>query len=64
MIAPKISGEFMTEVCEGDWEYITNGLEKSCNPWWYGFYNHKYYCMSVGLVPKKLRRESKSSCKN
>lgn len=27
MKAPKISGEFMTEVTEGDWEYITNGLE-------------------------------------
>ncbi len=27
MIAPKINGWVMTEVCEGDWEYITNGLE-------------------------------------
>lgn len=27
MSAPKISGEYMNEVCEGDWEYITNGLE-------------------------------------
>lgn len=25
-MAPKISGEFMNEVCQGDWEYITGDL--------------------------------------